>query len=75
MRFEYSDFYRKMGLNIAYYRKDRGLTQKALADALNIDESHLSKIERASVGISLDMLFDIAHALDIQACKLLEFRE
>ena len=75
MRFEYGDFYRKMGLNIAYYRKDRGLTQKALADALNIDESHLSKIERASVGISLDMLFDIAHALDVQACKLLEFRE
>lgn len=75
MRFEYSDYYRKLGYNIYYYRRDRGFTQEALGEVLDIEPSHVSKIERAVVGVSLDMLFAIAAALDVPPSKLLEFRD
>ena len=35
----------------------------------------MSKIEVASVGVSLDVLFAIAQALHVAPHKLLEFRE
>ena len=49
----YKESYRKLGLNIAFYRKDRGLTQMQLAELLDIDRSHMSAIELATVGVSL----------------------
>ena len=75
MDFKHSDKYRKLGLNIAYYRKDRGFTQDQLAEAIEASRVSIGKIETASVGISLDMLFDIADALEISPNKLLEFRD
>lgn len=45
--------YRLTGLNIAYYRNLRGMTQEQLGDKLNMEQSHISKIERAAVGISM----------------------
>ena len=75
MNDKYISKYRMVGLNIAYYRKLRGLTQEALAEAMDIDQTHLSKIERAVVGISLDNLFKIAEILDIDAYKLLVFKQ
>ncbi|MCQ5130583.1 helix-turn-helix transcriptional regulator [Butyricicoccus faecihominis] len=75
MDFRHSDKYRKLGLNIAYYRKDNGFTQDNLAEKINVSRNSIGKIETASVGISMDMLFDIAEALDIPAYKLLEFRD
>ncbi|MDY3617672.1 helix-turn-helix domain-containing protein [Agathobaculum sp.] len=75
MDFKHSDKYRKLGLNIAYYRKDRGFTQDQLAEAIDAARVSIGKIETASVGISLDMLFDIADALEIPPNKLLEFRD
>lgn len=68
-------YYKKMGLNIAYYRKLSGYTQEALAEKLGIDQTHMSKIEVASVGISLDTLFSLSAALDIPPSRLLEFRD
>ena len=53
----YKNEYRKLGLNIAFYRKARGFTQMQLAEKLNIDRSHMSAIELATVGVSLDVLF------------------
>ena len=35
----YKESYRKLGLNIAFYRKDRGLTQMQLAELLDIDRN------------------------------------
>lgn len=52
----YKESYRKLGLNIAFYRKDRGLTQMQLAELLDIDRSHMSAIELATVGVSLGNL-------------------
>lgn len=71
----YIDKYKMVGLNIAYYRKLKNLTQEALAEAMDIDQTHLSKIERAAVGISLDNLFKIADILEIDVHKLLIFKD
>lgn len=71
----FRDYYVKMGLNIAYYRNLRGLTQDQLGDLIGIEQSHISRIERASLGISFDLLFKISNALDVEPYKLLQFRE
>ncbi len=69
--------YVELGLNIAYYRKRAGLTQEQLAERVDISRSHLSAIEAPNIirPFSLEILFDLSHALGIRPNKLLEFRE
>lgn len=69
--------YVELGLNIAYYRKRRGLTQEQLAERVDISRSHLSAIEAPNIirPFSLEILFNLAIALGVKPCKLLEFRE
>lgn len=74
MNKEYQESYRKLGLNIAYYRKDRGLTQMKLAELLNIDRSHMSAIELATVGASLDVIFKLCSILNVTPKELFDFR-
>lgn len=68
----YHEFYRIMGLNIAYYRNLKDLSQEQLGDKIGIEQSHVSKIERAAVGISMDMLCDIAGVLGVEPYLLLK---
>lgn len=75
MKRKYEDRYLKIGLNIAYYRKLREYTQYQLADKLEIEQPHLSRIETASLGFSFDMFFAIADALEVPPKELLDFRE
>ena len=58
---------RLLGLTIAFYRRARGLTQSELAEAVQISRTHMSNIEapNTKTSISLNLLFDIAEALDI----------
>lgn len=72
---KYNNLYRQMGLNIAFYRNLKGLTQEALGDTLDMEQTQISKIENANGGISLDTLFRIAEALDVTPDKLLEIRK
>ena len=67
--------YKLIGLNIAYYRKLKGLTQLQLAEAVNISRTHISNIEAPNMptSISLDTLLDIADVLDIPVTNLLYF--
>ena len=74
MNKEYKESYRKLGLNVAYYRKDRGYTQMQLAEKLDIDRSHMSAIELATVGMSLDLLFKLCEVLQIAPKDLFDFR-
>ena len=75
MNLAHSEKYKKIGLNIAYYRKLKGLTQLQLAEAINISRTHMSNIEAPNMptSISLDTLLDIADALEIAAADLLYF--
>ena len=69
------DKYRKLGLNMAYYRKDKGYTQLKLAKLLNIDRAHMQRIETANVGISLDVIFNLSDLLNVPVYKFFEFRD
>ncbi len=72
---QYTERYRTLGLNIAYYRKLRGLTQEQLAEKAGIERSRVSKTEIAWVGTSLDMIYRIADALEVEPYKLLMERD
>lgn len=71
----YIDCYKNLGLNISYYRKKRNYTQMQLAELLNIDRSHMSAIELANVGVSLDVIFKLSEVLQIKPMQLFNFRE
>lgn len=67
--------YKMIGLNIAYYRKLKGITQMKLAEQINISRTHMSNIEAPNMptSISLETLMDIADALEIPVANLLSF--
>ena len=67
--------YKMIGLNIAYYRKLKGMTQLQLAEQVNISRTHMSRIETADCAVSLDVVFDICDALCIKPAKLFDFRD
>ena len=66
----YKKRYRTLGLNIAYYRRQKGRTQEQLAEKAGIERSRVSKTEIAWVGTSLDIIFKIADALEVEPYKL-----
>lgn len=68
----YQEIYKTIGLNIIYYRNKNDLSQYQLGDMLDKDQSHISRIERAGVGISIDTLCDIAKALNVEPYLLLK---
>ena len=75
--FDNVDKLTEVGYNIAYYRKHAGMTQEQLADAVGISRSHLSAIEAPNVvrSFSIEVLFNIAKALNVEAYRLLMFRD
>lgn len=75
MKFKHYDCYRYLGLNIAFYRKERGLSQMQLAEKVNISRTHMSRIEIAECAVSLDVIFDICNALNVTPKQLFDFRE
>ena len=68
----YEKYYRQIGLNIAYYRKLRGMSQMALAEATDLSRTHISNIKTS---LSLESLFDIAGVLQVAPRALLDFRD
>lgn len=70
----HNEEYKKLGLNIAYYRKEQKLSQIQLADKIDISRTHMSRIENNDCAVSLDVIFSIAKALGIPVYKLFEFR-
>lgn len=75
--FENKDYYIEVGLNISYYRKRAGMTQDILAEKAGVSRSHLSAIEAPNIirPFSMEILFNIARSLNVEPCKLLEFRD
>ena len=66
--------YTKLGLNKSYYRKLRKMSQITLAEKVEISRTHMSRIENCDCPPSLDVVFSIAKALDIEVHKLFEFK-
>ena len=69
----HEDFLR-IGLNILYYRKQKGITQQKLAEMTSYSKNHIQKIETAMASPSVEALLDIAAALEISPAKLFEIR-
>jgi len=76
MEQRHSEKFILLGLNIAFYRKKRGLTQESLAEVVGISRTHMSNIEATKMdkSPSLEVLFDIADALGVEVGKLFEIR-
>jgi len=72
---KFSSEYKKLGLNIAYYRKAKGLSQIKLAELIDISRTHMSRIENCDCAVSLDVIFGIANALNVPINKLFDFRD
>lgn len=68
------DKFKSLGLNIAYYRKDRSLSQSHLAEYINISRTHMSRIETADCAVSLDVVFEICDVLKVRPSQLFDFR-
>lgn len=68
----YYNLYRVIGLNVAYYRNLRGMSQEQLGAEIDVDQSHISKIERAAIGISINNLCKIAEALQVEPYQLIK---
>lgn len=73
MKDDHREWYKLMGKRIKLIREIHDMSQKELGSILDIDQNHVSRIETARVGISLDMLFEIAKAFDIEPSEILDF--
>ena len=76
MERKHDEKYKQLGLNIAYYRKKKGLTQETLAELVSVSRTHISNIEATKMvkSLSLDVLFDISDVLDVAVGLLFEVR-
>mgnify|MGYP003510955820 CR=1 FL=1 len=64
--------YRKLGLSVAYFRKLNGLTQRDVADKMDVSYETISRIENANTGITLDMLISLSAAIKTPLSALFE---
>lgn len=55
----------QVGLNIRNLRNSKGMSQEQLALAADVDRSYISEIELAKNSASIDILEQIALALDV----------
>lgn len=56
---------KRIGKNIAKYRKARGLTQEDLCGITEIDRSYLSQIETGRINVTIKTLVTIAKVLKV----------
>lgn len=73
VEFKNRDRFVELGLTIASMRKMRGMSQEQLAEKAGMSRTHLSNIEAPNVvhTLSLEILYNIADALDVRAGDLL----
>ena len=60
--------------NLKHYRQARGLTQAALAAAMDVDRAHVSAMERGQQNVTLQTLQRVAAHLDVAPAQLIEKR-
>ena len=64
-------FYQKVGERIRIKRKERGLSQEGLAEAVGLKRPSMSNIEKGRQNILLHTFCDIAETLGIKGTELL----
>lgn len=73
VEFKNRDRFIQLGIVIAALRKMRGMSQEQLAEKANVSRSHISSIEAPGIvrPFSLEVLFNIADALEVEPAELL----
>ena len=61
-----------VGRVIAYFRKEKGVSQEVLSGLADIGRSHLSAIERGERKPTLETLYRICNALDIKMSTVIQ---
>ena len=61
------------GKKIKEYRKKKGLTQAMLAEAVGVDDKHISCIEGGKNFPSADLIARLANFLEVEPKNLFEF--
>lgn len=56
----------KVGQTIAFFRKQKGISQEVLSGLADIGRSHLSAIERGERKPTLETLYRLCSALDVK---------
>ena len=64
------EFLKAVGERIAFYRKQKGLTQEELGYTLDMEDSNISRIENGRANLTLLTCLRICKALDIQIGQL-----
>ncbi|MBI1330265.1 MAG: helix-turn-helix domain-containing protein [Alphaproteobacteria bacterium] len=62
---------RTLGLNVRRYRKERGLSQEALADAVGLAVTYVGRIERGVRNPTLEVVERFAKILHVEPLDLL----
>lgn len=62
---------RRVGANLAQYRKARGLSQEAFADLLGYHRTYVGGLERGERNLSLRAVERLAEAIGMPALDLL----
>lgn len=62
---------RRVGSRIRKARRERGLSQEALAHAADMDRSYVSGLERGEFNVSLLHLSRLAHVLGVRVESLI----
>jgi transcriptional regulator with XRE-family HTH domain len=61
---------RDLGLRIRELRRQRELTQEALAEKLGMLTPNYARVEQGRANVTVDTLVRIAHALDVELIEL-----
>lgn len=67
------EFSEKLLANIRKIQRDRNLTQSALADAIGVTPSQMSKMLRGNVSFSLEQVSCLAHYLSMDEIDLFTY--
>ncbi len=66
------DVQQRVGINVRKFRKERGLSQEALAFECGLHRTYISGVERGIRNPTVVVLEKIATALQVPASRLLE---
>lgn len=69
------DIAKHVGMRIRTFRKQKRMTLKQLADALNKSESTLSKYETGDISIDITTLYEIALYLGVSINQIMDYQE
>ncbi len=61
-----------IGANVKRLRKEKGISQTELAEAVHVTQSMIAQIERGTKALTMELGMEISEALDVSINALLE---